>query len=80
MTPEEIQRVKDLLPTTLGSEETRGTIAAKAEAARKALIEEKAEAARQAMERAALPARVAEIFAARRAAAVTNETTVVIRP
>ena len=28
MTPEEIQRVKDLLPTTLGSEEIRGTIAA----------------------------------------------------
>ena len=28
MTPEEIQRVKDLLPTTLGSEENRGTIAA----------------------------------------------------
>jgi hypothetical protein len=53
--------------------------AAKAEAARKALIEEKAEAARQAMERAALPARVAEIFAARRAAAKTNEVTVVIR-
>ena len=53
--------------------------AAKAEAARKALIEEKAEAARQAMERAALPAKVAEIFAARRAAAKTNEVTVVIR-
>ena len=28
MTPEDIQRVKDLLPTTLGSEEIRGTIAA----------------------------------------------------
>lgn len=28
MKPEEIQRVKDLLPTTLGSEEIRGTIAA----------------------------------------------------
>ena len=28
MTPEEIQRVKDLMPTTLGSEEIRGTIAA----------------------------------------------------
>lgn len=28
MTPEEIQRVKDLLPTTLGSEGIRGTIAA----------------------------------------------------
>lgn len=28
MTPEEIQRVKDLLPTTLGSEEIRGGIAA----------------------------------------------------
>ena len=27
MTPEEIQRIKDLLPTTLGSEEIRGTIA-----------------------------------------------------
>lgn len=53
--------------------------AAKAEAARKALIEEKAEAARQAMERAALPAKVAEIFAARRTAAKTNEVTVVIR-
>lgn len=50
--------------------------AAKAEAARKALIEEKAEAARQAMERAALPARVAEILAARRAAAKTQEVTV----
>ena len=54
--------------------------AAKAEAARKALIEEKAEAARQAMERAALPAKVAEIFAARRAAAKTNEVTVVVSP
>lgn len=28
MTPEEIQRIKDLLPTTLGNEEIRGTIAA----------------------------------------------------
>jgi len=28
MTPEDIQRVKDLLPTTLGSEEIRSTIAA----------------------------------------------------
>lgn len=28
MNPEEIQRIKDLLPTTLGSEEIRGTIAA----------------------------------------------------
>ena len=54
--------------------------AAKAEAARKALIEETAEAARQAMERAALPPKVAEIFAARRAAAKTNEVTVTVGP
>ena len=54
--------------------------AAKAEAERKALIAAKAEEARQAMERAALPAKVAEILAARRAAEKPVEQTVVIGP
>lgn len=52
--------------------------AAKSEAERKALIAAKAEEARQAMERAALPAKVAEILEARRAAAVTNVVTVTV--
>ena len=54
--------------------------AAKAEAERKALIASKAEEARQAMERAALPAKFADILAKRRAAAQTKEVTVVIEP
>ena len=51
---------------------------AKSEAAQKALVEAKREEALQAMERAKLPARVAEIMAARRAALKPVEKTVVI--
>ena len=54
--------------------------AAKAEAERKALIEAKAEEARQAMERAALPSKVADILAERRAAAQVKEVTVIVEP
>lgn len=53
--------------------------AAKSEAERKALIAAKREEMIAAMERATLPKKVAEIFAARRAAVKTNETVVVIR-
>lgn len=52
---------------------------AKSEAERKALIAAKREEMVAAMERATLPKKVAEILAARRAAAKTNETIVVIR-
>lgn len=53
--------------------------AAKSEAERKALVAAKREEMIAAMERATLPKKVAEILAARRAAAKTNETIVVIR-
>ena len=53
--------------------------AAKAEAARKALIAAKREEMIAVMERANLPEKVAKILAARRAAAKTNEVTVVVR-